>query len=358
MGNQPPEKNSSAEELLQHKVWEHVEERLDKRTARMRSTFVLIAGLLGIIGVPSLYFALQSNVVENIKSDIADQTRLITEQVAKENMRIQLQIATLDEKVKSVNSLLKQLDDQKKNLDARIVAAEQQSEVAKALEKNLKDAKQGADALKAEMQVQHNEVRKLLQEMNDRKQNTDRMLIQLKENSDKATDLSLQLEATEKKASQQLASLADYSERLDVLQSRVDETLPVGGGEVAEPLAPIELSSADLDAVRVRQQVSNLDQKTDTGNRNYRLLTYSIFVDKNRTSEDPQRLLNSIRKVVYKMDPKWFSPNEYTRTNRDDNFQFTITVWGITNVAVEIQFTDGNRVFREAYMSMSSSNEF
>ena len=83
-----------------------------------------------------------------------------------------------------------------------------------------------------------------------------------------------------------------------------------------------------------------------------------MFVKESQTNKDSQEILNTIDKVIYKLNPKWFSKSEYVRNNLDDNFQFTVTVWGITKVDVEIYIRGGDKVVRTALMSLSEPKTF
>jgi len=326
--------NDEGLELQKHRVWAHVEERLDKRTARSRAYIGLVAGLLGIIGIPSLYFALQSNVVETVKRDISRETQIISDRVAKTNANLQLKMSTLD---------------------AQLVESRKLSEEADSLATKLKVANTDADTLTDKLGGQNDEAERLLADLNSRKESADQMMARLQESIDKAQDLSARLEKTERDAARKLASLAGYSERLNALQRRVQENLPSGGGETVEPSATVELSQPDYDAIRIRQEVSTLGQK---GSRTQRLLTYSVFVKESETNKDSQEILNTIDKVIYKLNPKWFSKSEYVRNNLDDNFQFTVTVWGVTKVDVEIYIRGGDKIVRTALMSLSEPKTF
>lgn len=47
-------------------------------------------------------------------------------------------------------------------------------------------------------------------------------------------------------------------------------------------------------------------------------------------------LLRGIDRVVYHLDPRWFSNNEVVRINRDGDFAYNVTAWGATPISVEV----------------------
>lgn len=79
-------------ELQKHKIWEHVEERLDKRTSRLRSSFVFAIMLLGVLGIPSLFFTLKISTVNSVKTSIEKETATLRQSLMEEMDQLKLTI--------------------------------------------------------------------------------------------------------------------------------------------------------------------------------------------------------------------------------------------------------------------------
>lgn len=106
---------------------------------------------------------------------------------------------------------------------------------------------------------------------------------------------------------------------------------PAQKSEVFAKIVPLE--PAEVRALRVRQVPDKLDKYTRSKRPLY-LLTFSIGVDKQATTRDPEDLLDAIETVTYRFDKRWFKRAEIERTNREDNFKLAMRVWGSTMVGV------------------------
>ena len=106
----------------------------------------------------------------------------------------------------------------------------------------------------------------------------------------------------------------------------------------ARKLPPIsELNSLFSTALAIRQVPTRLGKRPEYGRQTY-LLNFSVFVSETVPKTMARHLIDSIEKVTYVLDKRWFRPNTNTRTNRDNNFQYAVTVWGTTRVKAKAEF--------------------
>src|SRR5262249_45576447 len=74
-----------------------------------------------------------------------------------------------------------------------------------------------------------------------------------------------------------------------------------------------------------------LGKSSNESSRTNYLLTFSL-VGEGLKEEQARALLDAVERVTYRLDERWFTPHDFPRTNRGDNFQFSVTVGGITAV--------------------------
>jgi hypothetical protein len=118
---------------------------------------------------------------------------------------------------------------------------------------------------------------------------------------------------------------------VDALEKRL-RVLELASGR--GPESSVEMLDTLTSALRVEQTSSAaevvLKKSLPSGFSKHYDLKFSICTQQGDRCEDHG--LDAIEKVVYRLDPRWFSnPNE-TRSNRADGFSFGVRVWGVTTV--------------------------
>lgn len=73
------------------------------------------------------------------------------------------------------------------------------------------------------------------------------------------------------------------------------------------------------------------------------VFTNTFFLDVRTTDEttdaaEPSCILDGVDRVVYGADPKWYSPSEFVRIDRENEFRFTISGWGPTELSAQVYF--------------------
>jgi hypothetical protein len=118
-----------------------------------------------------------------------------------------------------------------------------------------------------------------------------------------------------------------------------EEQIPLPQPPRAVGPAP-SLTDAEKDAMRIRQEAVSLGAIDPARpGRMFSQITFSVEIKKD--APDPNKLLGKIERVVYVLDPTWFSPSEIATVNRDDNFAYSLRAWGPTPITARI-FTFGN----------------
>lgn len=101
------------------------------------------------------------------------------------------------------------------------------------------------------------------------------------------------------------------------------------------PVVP--LTPAESAAIQIKQEavtVGNIDSTVP--GRTFVQLTYSVVIDDPPAETSSDEILKKIDKVVYKLSKSWFDPNEIATSDRENNFSYSVRVWGPTNVEVDI----------------------
>jgi hypothetical protein len=97
------------------------------------------------------------------------------------------------------------------------------------------------------------------------------------------------------------------------------------------------VSTGALGFLAIRQVPTPLGKSSSEPSRPNYLLTFSA-VDEGQPQEEARALLDSVGRVTYRLDERWFTPHDFPKTNRADNFQFSVTVWGRTTVKAKAEF--------------------
>ena len=104
----------------------------------------------------------------------------------------------------------------------------------------------------------------------------------------------------------------------------------------------IYFSSADLkNEVQIKQE--SVKYRTTTNSKGITRTWYRITyqVESNTLSKN-EKVLDSIEKVVYVFNPKWYTNPRRVSLDRFDNFKYSINVWGVTKVNFEIYINESN----------------
>ncbi len=158
----------SESELQKHKLWEYIEERLDKRTARSRSTFVFAIALLGLIGIPSLFFVLKASVVDKVASDIREQTKILTERVTKNLTTLETTISGLEAQIEKGRQLENELDAHTKTAKSLVEDLAKSTTQAVALMKTSEETLRRVEGLRDETEQKLDELKSTLDVRLDR----------------------------------------------------------------------------------------------------------------------------------------------------------------------------------------------
>ncbi len=110
--------------------------------------------------------------------------------------------------------------------------------------------------------------------------------------------------------------------------------------EITQSCDPNYLDDAQIARVGVRQ----LSEATGKSVRNrLQVFENTFFLDVRTTDEttdaaEPSCILDGVDRVVYGADPKWYSPSEFVRIDRENEFRFTISGWGPTELSAQVYF--------------------
>jgi hypothetical protein len=96
------------------------------------------------------------------------------------------------------------------------------------------------------------------------------------------------------------------------------------------------LSPEERALIRIKVVPLRTNSQNDSG-RVLTRLTYSVDVP----DKDSQHFLNSIERVLYVLDPLWFTNNQIERRDPENRFSFSIDVWGYTDVKAHVYLRKG-----------------
>ena len=117
--------------------------------------------------------------------------------------------------------------------------------------------------------------------------------------------------------------------------------------------APIDKQLADL---VIRQEVEEIPPKP--GEKINKQITFYVDIKKG-SSFNKKNLISRITSVIYYFDPRWFSSKPVEVTNRDEDFRYSIVVWGSTRFHVHIVTSDPPRtLLRDGYMDTTKTAIF
>ncbi len=103
---------------------------------------------------------------------------------------------------------------------------------------------------------------------------------------------------------------------------------------------PNYLDDAQIARVGVRQ----LSEATGKSVRNRLQVFENTFfldvrgMDETAGAAEANCILAAVDRVVYGADPRWYSPSEFVRIDRENDFRFTISGWGPTELSAQVYF--------------------
>ena len=147
------------------------------------------------------------------------------------------------------------------------------------------------------------------------------------------------------RSGQGIQSNVDALERRVAVLESVQQRGGQGTGVPAETLDNLART------LRVRQAPSPVPGSQDS--RRAYDLSFSVCVQNGDQCNESG--LNAVEKVIYRLDPKWFSNPTETRISQVDQFSFGVRVWGITRVTtcIYLKGQDRSAVVRTGLMNLT-----
>lgn len=135
----------------------------------------------------------------------------------------------------------------------------------------------------------------------------------------------------------------------DALSKRVKEiriamTAPTEAKRAEEPLpkAAVDCDPNDLNADQIaRVAIRQLSEGTGKFAQNGREVfpnTLSLGIRGAAATAEANCILDGIDRVVYSADPKWYRPSEFVRIDRENEYRFSISGWGPTELTAKLYF--------------------
>lgn len=322
------EKSAKREfELQKRELWEHIEERLDRRAARTRATIILVVALVSAVGISSLFFGLKGSIVSKVEGDIQEQTKFMRDRLTKDLGELSIRSESLTGKLERTDAKAKVLMKKSEETNKRA------DQLLKDLNKRLDLSAQILGKLETTATRLESTEKELLSRLE-----TAQTDIQVITNLQKSVRVTVDQHAKEIKTinDESMKSLKEIIELVDNFRGVNEqfEALSKSLGSMEQKLAKLAettlatLTDAEKYAIQVKQVPRRLDEKLVE-------LTFSIHVE---TDDQQQRskVINMIERVIYHFDEEWFSNPSIVRLNRFNNFKTSMRVWGSTQVKVDI----------------------
>lgn len=275
------------------------------------STVIVVVGFLGVRSLDKM-------VEDTVKTGVTTTEKAIWTEIEKQTLR------------HSEN-----LVDKLATMTVEVSALEKEAEKARDLVDRMEAQSKRFEELKAKFAAQLESVEGYARRFEEIETHVDGQLATL-------TETSAAIEGQLKSTQDTLARVTENIERVDQIATTAayaaatateDDTTRLSA---ARPSVE-ELGSNLLDTLGVRQVPTPLARKDQDTRATY-LLTTSVFVDDLIPAETANKLLDSIESVTYTLSERWFKNNVLKRTNRQNNFQFTLTVWGRTTIKAKAEF--------------------
>jgi hypothetical protein len=109
------------------------------------------------------------------------------------------------------------------------------------------------------------------------------------------------------------------------------------GNVVCDP-NPLDKSQVAL--IGIRQLSTPIPQSVGGWRKTFR---NTLYLDVRETDgtigvAKAKCILDAVDRVVYGADPKWYSPSEFVRIDRENEFRFKISGWGPTVLTAQVYF--------------------
>lgn len=128
------------------------------------------------------------------------------------------------------------------------------------------------------------------------------------------------------------AAAEKTSAELDRLRDRMAQT--TGRREISS----LRLTEGDKAAILVRQIPRKTGEKTSQGNE-WVELDFKLEIDASKTNRSSKEILNQVIKVEYGFDERWFRPPVRTAINPANGFEYSMRVWGATEVKAVVHIS-------------------
>ncbi len=156
-------------------------------------------------------------------------------------------------------------------------------------------------------------------------------IIKVQMNAEKA---SIQAEEAAKIATESTKkSLAELA-RLRASMAQTTGRLLERRGEISS----LGLTEGDKAAILVRQIPRKTGEKTSQGNE-WVELDFKLEIDASKTNRSSKEILNQVVKVEYSFDERWFRPPVRTAINPANGFEYSMRVWGVTEVKAVVHIS-------------------
>ena len=152
-------------------------------------------------------------------------------------------------------------------------------------------------------------------------------------------DIKVKIGEMEKAIKKDADDVAERVKQMRIAMLPQADAKPVGS-EITKSCDPNYLDDAQIARVGVRQLSEGTGKIVRNG---LEVFENSFFLDVRTTDEttdaaEPSCILDGIDRVVYGADPKWYKPSEFVRIDRENEYRFTISGWGPTELSAQVYF--------------------
>jgi len=330
--------NLRANEL---ELWDRVLVRWNQHIGRQVKiaisvvSFVIV--VLGFLGIRSLDKLIEDSVEAGVTS-AANKVR--------------------DDIEKDTDRLSNLLGDKLASMTGEVGMLEKEADKAEKLVTGMEARSKRFDALEAQL----NEKLRTVEAMAKR---VDAVNTRVQSVKDDLERTSAQINGQMRSIQELIATTTDKLAEVEHIASTLAVNVTTAQAEDTERLADVsksppvsDLGPAVLDALGVRLVPTKLAESAKYTRQTY-LLTTALFVAPTVPAEQANQLLDAVSRVTYTLDERWFSNPVIERTNRENNFQFTVTVWGVTRVKAKAEFVQGvEPICWSSLMSLADPVEF
>jgi hypothetical protein len=322
-------------------LWDRVLTRWNSHVGRQVKvgasivTFVIV--VVGFLGIRSLDTLVEdsvetgvTNAANQVRADIEKDTGRLSELLSEKLASMTGEVGMLEKEADKAEKLVTDMEARSKRFDTLETELNNKLETIKAMTARV-------DAVNSQVQTLQADLDKTSGKLNEQMASIETLI---KTTSDKLAEV------------ERIAS----SLAVDVATASAEDTERIADVRKNPPIS--ELGPGVLDALGVRLVPTKLADTAKYTRQTY-LLTTALFVEPSVPDDKANQLLDAISQVTYTLDERWFSNSEIVRTNRENNFQFTVTVWGVTRVGAKAEFVQGaDPICWSSLMSLNNPVEF